>query len=337
MVVDQYQTVSSVHVHAKQAQQYEGHNVASTDHFSPEILHELPDQDGQPIPRILVVDTDLRFVQQFTDLAREMGYEVVTSDNAADAVTRLQEHEAFDLLVIDPQAVIASEVDLVTYATERLPDIPLMAVTQTADLQSAVGVLKRGAVDYLIKPIRSTIIRESLRAIFEKTRLFMELRHLRRVLADYYDFSGMLSKTPAMHVIFERIRLVAPTNVTVLIEGETGTGKELVATAIHMQSARRQEALVSLNCAGIPDTLLESELFGYERCAFTGATYARPGKIELADQGTLFLDEIESMSLAMQAKLLLVLQNHTIQRLGSSRTRQIDMRVIAASNVPLGF
>ena len=145
----------------------------------------------------------------------------------------------------------------------------------------------------------------------------------------------MLSKTPEMHRVFETIRRVAPTNSTVIIDGETGTGKELVASAIHQQSVRRNGPFVTINCAGIPETLLESELFGYEQGAFTGADQARPGKIELAHGGTLFLDEIESMPLTMQSKLLLVLNNQKVQRLGSSRWTTVDMRVIAATNVPL--
>ena len=171
--------------------------------------------------------------------------------------------------------------------------------------------------------------------MLERARVFTEIRHLRRTLKDRYEFGGMLSKTPEMHKVFETIRMVSATNVTVLIEGETGTGKELVATAVHLQSERRKGPFIPINCAGVPETLLESELFGYERGAFTGADQSRPGKIELAHAGTLFLDEIESMSLAMQAKLLLVLQDQKVQRLGSSRRVQIDMRVIAATNVRL--
>jgi len=145
----------------------------------------------------------------------------------------------------------------------------------------------------------------------------------------------MLSRAPEMHRIFEKIRMVAPTDMTVLIEGETGTGKELVASAIHHQSPRRARPFVILNCSGLPESLLESELFGYERGAFTGAEQSRPGKVELAQGGTLFLDEIESMSLTMQAKLLRVLEDRKVQRLGGSKAIEIDMRVIAASNIRL--
>jgi transcriptional regulator with PAS, ATPase and Fis domain len=145
----------------------------------------------------------------------------------------------------------------------------------------------------------------------------------------------MLSKTPEMHRVFEVIRMVAATDVTVLVEGETGTGKELVASAIHHQSARHKGPFVPINCAGVPETLLESELFGYEKGAFTGANQTHLGKIEIAHGGTLFLDEIESMPMSMQAKLLLVLQDRKVQRLGATRRIQVDMRVIAATNVPL--
>jgi two-component system response regulator PilR (NtrC family)/two-component system response regulator AtoC len=170
--------------------------------------------------------------------------------------------------------------------------------------------------------------------VLEKAKVFTEIRHLRRSLKDQCEFGGMLSKTPEMHKVFETIRMVSGTNMTVLVEGETGTGKELVASAIHHQSPRREGPFVTINCAGFPETLLESELFGYERGAFTGADRATAGKIELAHRGTLFLDEIESMSIAMQAKLLRVLEDQKVQRLGGSRRVHIDMRVVAASNVP---
>jgi transcriptional regulator with PAS, ATPase and Fis domain len=154
-------------------------------------------------------------------------------------------------------------------------------------------------------------------------------------LNGHYEFGGMLSKSPEMHRVFELIRTVADTNSTVVVEGETGTGKELVASAIHQQGRRSAGPFVALNCAGLPESLLESELFGYEPGAFTGANRAKPGKIERAHGGTLFLDEIESMPLSMQSKLLLVLQNQKVERLGGTRCTQIDMRVIAATNIPL--
>ena len=158
---------------------------------------------------------------------------------------------------------------------------------------------------------------------------------LQEQLNGHYQLGGMLSKSPEMHRVFELIRIVADADSTVVVEGETGTGKELVASAIHHQGRRGASPFVAINCAGLPESLLESELFGYEPGAFTGANRAKPGKIELAHGGTLFLDEIESIPLSMQSKLLLVLQNQRVERLGGTRWRQIDMRVIAASNIPL--
>ncbi|MCA1660527.1 MAG: sigma-54 dependent transcriptional regulator [Verrucomicrobiaceae bacterium] len=163
----------------------------------------------------------------------------------------------------------------------------------------------------------------------------MEIRHLRRGLKNGSEFGGMLSKTAEMHRMFEIIRMVAPTEMTVSIEGETGTGKELVASAVHYHSGRRDKPFVTINCAGFPESLLESELFGYERGAFTGAVQAKAGKIELAHGGTLFLDEIESISVVMQGKLLRVLEDQNVQRLGGSANIHVDMRVITATNVPL--
>jgi DNA-binding NtrC family response regulator len=213
--------------------------------------------------------------------------------------------------------------------------VPVIVMTGYAHIESAVEVLKLGASDYIVKPFSAAAIQESSRAILDKARIFTEIRHLRRELKERCEFGGMLSKTQEMHRVFEIIRMVSSTDMTVVVEGETGTGKELVASAIHHQSPRRDGPFITINCAGFPETLLESELFGYERGAFTGADQARPGKIELAHGGTLFLDEIENMSISMQTKLLLVLQDQRVQRLGGTRWSRINMRVIAASNVPL--
>jgi DNA-binding NtrC family response regulator len=226
-------------------------------------------------------------------------------------------------------------VELTKRVIERWPDLPVIVMTGFAEIDIAVEVLKLGASDFIRKPFSPDAIQESVKSVLEQSRAFIGLRYLQKDLKAKCEFGGMLSRTAEMHDVFEKIRMVAETDTTVVIEGETGTGKDLVARAIHHQSARREGPLVTINCAGVPETLLESELFGYERGAFTGADRSRPGKIELAHGGTLFLDEIESVPLAMQAKLLLVLETQKVQRLGSNRSAQIDMRVVAASNVPL--
>jgi len=285
-------------------------------------------------PHILVVDDDPLICQQLERLYKLSGHTVEVAHSGEKAMERLEARD-IDLVVSDIRLPGVSGVELAEWIQRECPDVPVIMVTGHADIGTAVDVLKIGASDYIVKPFAAAAIQESTRAVLEKGCVFTEIRHLRRTLKDRYEFGGMLSKTPEMHQVFETIRMVSATDVTVLVEGETGTGKELVASAVHHQSARRKGPFIPINCAGVPETLLESELFGYERGAFTGADQARPGKIEIAHGGTLFLDEIESMSLAMQAKLLLVLQDQKVQRLGGSRRVQIDMRVIAASNVPL--
>lgn len=286
-------------------------------------------------PRILVVDDDDLARRQLERLYCFYHYDVVGVDSAEAALVRLEQDDDIDLVVTDLRLPGLSGIGLTERIAKRSPDIPIIALTGYADVETAVQVLKLGATDYIVKPITGEVIQESTRAVLEKVWPFIEIRHLRRTLKDRYDFGGMLSKTPEMHRVFEIIRMVSATDVTVLVEGETGTGKELVATAIHHQSTRQKGPFITINCAGVPETLLESELFGHERGAFTGAEQSRPGKIELANGGTLFLDEIESISLAMQAKLLLVLQDRKVQRLGGGHRKPIDMRVIAASNIPL--
>ena len=285
-------------------------------------------------PTILVVDDEVLVCQQLERLYEHAGYNVVVCSSVEQALKCL-EAEDIDLVVTDIRLPGLSGIELTRRMHESYPDVPVIVITGYGDIETAVEVLKLGASDYIVKPFSGATIQESTRVILEKAQIFTEIRHLRRILKDQCEFGGMLSKTPEMHRVFEIIRMVSDTDMTVLVEGETGTGKELVASAIHYQSRRREGPLITINCAGVPETLLESELFGYERGAFTGADQSRPGKIELAHGGTLFLDEIESISLSMQAKLLRVLEDQKVQRLGSGRKIQIDMRVIAATNVPL--
>lgn len=289
---------------------------------------------AKPVPRILMVDDDPSLCQLLIHTYQQSGYAAESVASAEDALKRL-ESDDIDVVVTDIHLPGLSGIDLIAQMQKLAPDVPVIVLTAYADVGSAVGILKSGGADYLVKPVSMSALREATHAVIEKHWPLMEIRHLRRTIKDRNDFSGILSKTPEMHRVFELIRMVAGTDVTVLVEGETGTGKELVASAIHHESDRKSGPLVTINCAGVPDTLLESELFGHERGAFTGADHARPGKIEVANGGTLFLDEIESMSLAMQAKLLLVLQDRMVQRLGGTRRTRVDMRIVAATNVPL--
>ena len=294
----------------------------------------VPLSSSSLIPNVLVVDDDETIRSQLLRLYSHSGYTVVPVSSAEDALTQLAEGN-IDFVITDIKLPGLSGIDLITNMQENFPDVPVIAITGFKDIDTAVNVLKHGAADFVVKPFDLGAVQESTRLALEKTRVYMEIRHLRRGLKNGSEFGGMLSKTAEMHRMFEIIRMVAPTDMTVSIEGETGTGKELVASAVHYHSGRRDKPFVTINCAGFPESLLESELFGYERGAFTGAVQSKAGKIELAHGGTLFLDEIESISIVMQGKLLRVLEDQKVQRLGGSSSIHVDMRVITATNVPL--
>ncbi|HEV8722573.1 MAG TPA: sigma-54 dependent transcriptional regulator [Candidatus Binatia bacterium] len=285
-------------------------------------------------PHILVVDDDPLICQQLERTFKADGYNVAVASHAEQALQVLED-EYIDLVVTDIRLPGLNGVELTKRIVERWSDVPVIVMTAYAEIENAVEVLKLGASDYIVKPFSVAAIQESTRLVLEKAGFFTEIRKLRRELKDSYVFGRMHSRSSEMHQVFETIRTVASTDATVVVEGETGTGKELVASTIHHQSARKDGPFVTINCGGLPESLLESELFGHERGAFTGADQPRLGKIELAHRGTLFLDEIENISLTMQAKLLLVLHNQKVQRLGSSGWTRVDMRVVAASNVPL--
>ena len=287
-----------------------------------------------PPPRLLVVDDDPMVRDQLERLCRQMDYCVTAVMSAEDAIMRLGADD-IDLVISDIQLPGLNGVELTSYIRERFPDVPVIVITGFSDVQPAVDVLKMGALDFLIKPFDLAVVHDLTRAALERTTVFREIRHLRRRLQDRSVFGGMLSATPELHRVFEVIRRVAPTNMTVIVQGETGTGKELVASAVHYNSPRRAGPFITINCAGLPETLLESELFGHEKGAFTSADQAKVGKIELANGGTLFLDEIQSISPATQGKLLRVLEDQKLQRLGGTASIHVDMRVVAASNVPL--
>jgi len=287
-----------------------------------------------PIPTLLIVDDDPTVRQQLERLYTQSGYSVVAVSSAEEGISRFAE-EDIDLAITDIKLPGMDGVQFISYIHENFPDVPVIAITGYSDIETAVNALKLGASDFMVKPFDLGTVQESTRAALEKSNVYMEIRHLRRWLKDGSVFGGMLSKTPEMHRVFEIIRMVAPTDMTVLVQGETGTGKELVASAIHYQSQRRDGPFVTINCAGFPESLLENELFGHEKGAFTGADHPKPGKIELAHGGTLFLDEIESISVVMQGKLLRVLEDQKVHRLGGSASIHVDMRVIAASNIPL--
>lgn len=321
-------------LNSKRSEQYRSFRSQLTRTKSPSSGSEQVHEFVSFVPHILIVDDDENIGSGLKQVLLESGYSVSTCQQASDALVEL-EKEHIDLVVTDIRLPGMSGVDLTKRILEKWADVPIIVMTGYSEIEIAVEVLKLGASDFIRKPFTPAAIRESVNIVLEQSRVFVDIRHMRNELKETCEFGGMLSRTAEMHRVFETIRMVAETDATVVIEGETGTGKELVATAIHHQSTRKAGPFVAINCAGVPETLLESELFGYERGAFTGADYARAGKIELAHRGTLFLDEVESMPLSMQAKLLLVLENQKVQRLGSNHWTQIDMRVVAATNVPM--
>ncbi|MGZ8498062.1 MAG: sigma-54-dependent transcriptional regulator [Candidatus Binatia bacterium] len=289
--------------------------------------------DGSCSPRILLINSDTMVCQQLQRLFSQCAYSVSVMQSGQDALEIIADGST-DLVLTDLHVPDLDGMKFVERIRRLHADVPVIVLTREKDIELAVKALKLGVSDYISMPFSADAVRESTRSALEKAQVFTELRHMRRGFAESFEFVGMVSRTPEMHRVFETIRMVSNMDVTVLVEGETGTGKELVAKAIHDRSARREGKFVTINCAGVPDALLESELFGFERGAFTGADHSKEGMIELAHGGTLFLDEIESMSLSMQAKLLHVIEDRKVQRLGGNRKYDIDMRVIAATNVP---
>lgn len=285
-------------------------------------------------PHILVVDDDLLICQQLDQLFTLHGYRVTAASRAEQALELLEESE-IDLVISDIRLPGVDGVELTKRIVERWSGVPIIVMTGCAEIEIAVQVLKIGARDYIVKPFGPAVMEEAVRGALLKNGTSEPDRKLPDHPMEDNPYGKMFSKSPEMHRVFETVRMLAPTDATVIVEGETGTGKELVARTIHYQSPRKNGPFITINCGGLPDNLFESELFGYERGAFTGADRARAGKIELANNGTLFLDEIENMPLNLQAKLLLVLNDQSVQRLGAPHPTRVDMRVIAASNVPL--
>src|SRR4026207_930009 len=283
---------------------------------------------------ILLVDDETKILNALASALRKEGHEVVATGSAREA-QRLLGQRLFDVLVIDNLMPDLTGTDLIrelvasTPAGER-PQILMM--TAHATVESAIEAMKLGALDYLQKPFEIDELLVVVRRALEHQRLRTEYRYLVSERDEQFDHYGIIGKSRAMEEVVKRAELVADTKSTVLITGETGTGKELVARAIHDRSAQRDMPLIKVNCAAIPDTLLESEPLGHVRPAPTGPSAHQAGKFALADGGTIFLDEIGTMSPTLQSTLLRVAQEREVEPLGSERTEKIDVRVIAATN-----
>jgi two-component system response regulator PilR (NtrC family) len=281
--------------------------------------------------RILVVD-DERSMQEFLELLfREEGYEVVTAGDVESALLHIEADE-FDLVVTDIQLPDGSGLDVLGAVQAGAPESVVIMITAYASTETAIAAMKRGAYDYITKPFKVDEIRIVVKKALEKKLLSRENARLRSELRSQKRERSIVGNSRAMQHIFELIHQVAETKANVLISGESGTGKEMVARGIHDGGGRREKPFVAVNCAAIPENLLESELFGHVKGAFTGAVQNKAGLFETADSGTLFLDEVAELTLPLQVKLLRAIQEKTIRRVGGTSDRRIDVRIVAATN-----
>jgi len=283
---------------------------------------------------ILLADDEEKILKTLGRALRDDGHEVVTASNAKDA-SRLLSERAFDLLIIDFLMPDRTGLDVIRDLAGSTPETERPAVvmmTAHGSIESAVEAMKLGARDYLQKPFEVEELLVLARRSLEDQRARTGLRYLISERDAEFNHYGIIGRSRAILDVIARAELVAESKSTVLVTGETGTGKELVARAIHARSAQRGMPLIKVNCAAIPETLLESELYGHVRGAFTGASFTKKGRFSLAEGGTIFLDEIGTVSLSVQAKLLRVLQDREFEPLGAERTQKVDVRVIAATN-----
>ena len=281
--------------------------------------------------KLLIVDDELSVRDSLGKWFREEGYEVATSENANDALTQLAQHR-WDAALVDIKMHGTDGIELQRRMHEVDPDLVVIMMTGYASVETAVAALKNGAYDYVTKPLDPDDIAHLVKNAIAHKRASQENARLRETVAEVSRPSEMIGQSAAMRKVFEAIETVGPTEATVLITGESGTGKELVARAIHQASPRKFHPLVAIHCGALTETLLESELFGHEKGAFTGAQYRKKGKFEIAEGGTVLLDEIGDISLKTQTDLLRVLQEREITRVGGNQIVKVDFRCVAATN-----
>jgi len=287
------------------------------------------------IPVILVVDDDESALKALMQVLRKENYHVDGASSGPDALQRLARGPA-DLVITDIRMGRMDGMELMRELHARWPNLPVIVMTAFASIDTAIRSIHEGAYDYISKPYEVDDLRLTVRRALEQARLTRENVELRQNLAEEKEHDvQMIGMSPQMIEVYKMIARVAPTGATVLIEGESGSGKELIARAIHANSDRREEPFVALNCGALTETLLETELFGHVKGAFTGASFAKQGLFEAANQGTIFLDEIGETSAHMQTRLLRVLEEREIQRVGSVERTPVNIRVIAATNRPL--
>jgi two-component system NtrC family response regulator len=281
--------------------------------------------------RILVVDDEPTQLELVGGFLRRQGFEVAEAASGQAAVARFKQ-EPFDLVLTDQRMPDLSGLEVLEAVRAASPDTAVVIMTAFGTIETAVSAVKAGAADYLAKPLNLDELLHRIHQIQDRRRLLTENRELRAALAERHRVEGNIGESGAMQEVLSVVRRVAPSDATVLIRGESGTGKELIARAIHYASPRAARALVKVNCAALAESLLEAELFGHEKGAFTGAVAARKGRFELADGGSLFLDEIGDLPPHLQVKLLRVLQEREFERVGSSRPIKVDVRLLAATH-----
>ena len=280
---------------------------------------------------ILVVDDEKSLRDFLTIMLEEEGYKVFTA-HSADSAVKLIKENIFDLILTDIRMGKSSGINVLESAQKILPDTPVVMMTAYASAETAVDAMKKGAYDYISKPFKIEDVQLIVKNAIEKKNLSVENRQLKTALNDRFHLTNIIGKSATFQKIFDLIEKVSRSNATVLIHGESGTGKEMVAKAIHFNSNRKNYPFVSVNCGALPENLLESELFGHEKGAFTSADTLKLGLMESANKGSFFLDEIGEAPLSIQVKLLRVLQENEILRLGATEAIPVDLRIISASN-----
>jgi len=282
----------------------------------------------------LLVDDDKNTANGLRKILLQDGYDTSCTYTGKEA-SNLIETEHFDIVITDMKLPDISGFSIIEKVKKKDIDIAVVMITAFSSIQTAIDAMKKGADDYLTKPVNIEELELILKKIWEKRLLIIQNKELKQKLNDKYNFSGIIGNTPEIQLIFKTITEIAPTAATVLIYGDTGTGKELIANAIHYSSDRRDKPFITLHCASLSEGVLESELFGHEKGAFTGAISQRRGRFELANGGSLFLDEVGEMNSHVQIKLLRVLETGKFERVGGEKTFESDVRIIAATNKDL--
>lgn len=280
---------------------------------------------------ILIVDDEKNYTMIIGEILQEEGYTSITASSGMEALDILN-NETIDLILTDVKMPGMSGIQLLEKIKELNPDIPVIIMTAYGSVEKAVDAMHRGAYTFILKPFENQALIAYITKALSVYKIVQENSRLKDAISSRYSFDNIIGKSRPMQEIYEIIKKVAPSNASVLIEGESGTGKELVAKSLHYNSPRKNKPLIAVNCSAFAETLLESELFGHEKGAFTGASALKKGRFEISDQGTLFLDEIGELPISLQTKLLRVLQEKTIERVGGILPISVDFRLIAATN-----